>query len=356
VTRSAICVVATVLDKLTDGRLADWKEEQAGATKTAEEAARAQTVHALVQLLRDALLGLATRVDRTSAYNCAALFFLARQALGPSDDAPRAFFDALVHDSELLSPDQTPLRLELLIIVDSVAKQNNAPIFAEAALNVCKARDQWPGFIDELRFPLKRPLKMREPMSLQERVTHRASVLAYLRSELFKGRTAAGDALAVKILRRAANANKAASAAAIVNGNLVNEDLSPEGGLPAVFLAISGNVLTIRRVEYMTNPGSRFPPAQILSGKVVTNSNNSAAAAGAAVMQTLPIVALSLTQDVSRPFVLHFCSPLCCGVAPFSVSFPSRQVAANVLKVLSDASSKLRERVLVEMKSELSQR
>lgn len=378
VTRSAICVLGTVFEKLTDGKLYEWRKQEKKSDDGTGGAAGPRTtttLSSLVQLLCDALVGMSERVDRTSTYNCAALFYLARQILSGdstssndnsknnNDDDEndssstndsmkrvlRDFFDRLVMDSELLSNDQSPLRLELLLVVDSMAKQGNAPLFTEKALNICKAREPWPGFIDELRFPLKRPLKFREPMSQQERVTHRACVLAYLRGELLKGRTALCDTLAKKLLKEAAlsagavDSRGATKKVPVVAGNLVNEDLSPEGGLPSVFLTIEGNVLRILRVEFGAH------------GAFLHNNSSAKQPAGAS-RQLLPIVALSLTQDVSRPFVLHFCSPLCCGVAPFSVSFPSRQIAAQVLKVLSDAASKLREKLLTDMTAELRQR
>lgn len=392
VTRAAICVLATVFDKLTDGKPSEWdtqlqqrqQQQQDGEGATcngAVDGSDASTLTALVQLLANALVGMSERVDRTSAYNCAALFHLARQVLRPgsagaavADDPVRAFFDRIVLDSDLLAAEQSPLRLELLIVVDSLAKQG-APLFAEAALSLGKARDQWPGFIDELRFPLKRQLKFREPISQQERVTHRACVIASLRAELLKGNTQRCDALAQQVLLPpgSASGHGASDGAAAgvvaprrkpatVTGNLVNEDVSPEGGLPAVFLSIDGNVLKIIRVEFATHGGflasaaATSPASLAKGGGKAAGSGFASGGSSRSTAQILPIVALSLTQDVSRPFVLHFCSPLCCGVAPFSVSFPSRAIAAQVQKVLTEAATKLRERVRTELSNEMSQR
>jgi hypothetical protein len=386
VTRAALCVVGALYQRLVLSPTPDPGGASAAAPPPPSPGAAAdpsdlaklwnrdsQTQQALARLVRGAVAGLAARCDATSTYNAATTVYIASCVLGPAARELRACFDAVVAHTSALEHDSPHLRLETLMYAAAASGKADAsrlagsaplmPLPADAALNVF-VREQWPNFVEDMRRPLRRPLLHRAPVSTQERDTHRAALLTLLRRRavLPAERRVALDAAAAALLAhdhgdgRAADGEEPPPVAAV----LVS-DPAPVGDdvwlLPSVLLSVRGLALHVVRADTLPAPsravatkgGSKVAPSAGAAGVAPAALHDLAAAAGTSV----PLVALAVTADAARPFVLHFTVPPCVGVAPFAASFASRAVAAAVLKALDSSAAALRERVLALFRDEL---
>jgi hypothetical protein len=442
VARAALTCLGTLFHKLTDGDVkgccctskeSEWRRKFSSAAAAAQDGndvaiEKRDSLNLVTQLgllLQNSLqTGFARKVDRTSGYNFAAIFYVAstvfdseeqdqeekkkndddnaeKQHVNEKNKILLSFFDAIVKDSDLFSVEQSALRLEVMMLMMSTSADSSTPIsanenpcfFPESTLNLF-IRDQWSTFVDDLRYPLKRTIKFRSPISQQERLTHRAAVIAHLlqskemisvlnQQKSEKNSSSANairsemNRLASRILQppppiisTAAADQQQQQENTTISGTLVNEEVSPEGGLPTVFLAIEGNTLKIMRIEFgqlftklinenqiSQNSGASATTTNSSSKDIKkgnNNENNNNNQVQQFSIQHLPLVALQITADVSRPFVVHFCTPTCCKSAPFSVSFASRKVAAKILNVVGEASKTLREKTRLKFQETLS--